>query len=295
MSVAEWTAECVLDAKATLAEGPSWLAGRQALLWVDIESSRVHLFDPATGADQTWELPSHVGVAVPTAHGDWLAATQQGFIRLDPESGALTRLSDPEADLPRNRFNDGKCDPQGRFWAGTISYDRTPGAASLYRVDAALTVTKMVSDVSTSNGLTWSLDGRTMFYIDTPTRRVDAFDFDAVAGTLANRRTVIRVPEELGKPDGMTIDRKGMLWVALWGGSCVTRWNPGTGELLGRVHVAAERTSSCCFGGPDYDTLYITTARSGLTEEALARQPLAGGIFAVRTGQQGLPCRLFAG
>jgi len=293
--IPEWTAECVLDAKATLAEGPCWLESHQALLWVDIEGSSICLFDPQTGDNQKWPTPSHVGVAVPTRCGDWLAATQHGFLRLDPATGEITMLVDPEEELPRNRFNDGKCDPQGRFWAGSISYDRTPGAASLYRLDENLSVQRMLADVSTSNGLTWSLDGSTFYYIDTPTRRVDAFDFSPTTGEISHRRTVIRVPEEMGKPDGMTIDREGMLWIALWGGWCVSRWDPVQGELLGRVHVAAERVSSCCFGGPDFSQLYITTARSGLDQEGLDNQPLAGGLFRVETGHQGLPCTPFAG
>lgn len=293
--IAEWTASCVLDAKATLGEGPSWLPERRVLLWVDIESALVCLFDPATGGNRVWKLPSHVGVAVPTVRGDLLVATQRGFVRLELETGSVTPLLDPEADVPGNRFNDGKCDPQGRFWAGSIAYDRTPGAASLYRLDPSLDVRKMVSQVSTSNGLAWSLDGKVLYYIDTPTRRVDAFDFDGGSGDIANRRTIIKVPEDLGKPDGMTIDQEGMLWVALWGGWCVTRWNPATGELLGKVHVAAERTSSCCFGGDSHDMLYITSARTGLDSEALSRQPLAGGVFAVHTGHRGLPCVPFGG
>jgi sugar lactone lactonase YvrE len=265
------------------------------MLWVDIEGCRVGLFDPAGKANRTWPMPVHVSVAVPTRRGDFLAATRDGFVRLNPETGVLTPLADPEADLPGNRFNDGKCDPQGRFWAGSISYERTPEVCSLYRLDASLQVRRMVTRVSTSNGLAWSLDGRTMYYIDTPTRRVDAFDFDGSTGEIANRRTIIRVPEELGKPDGMTIDREGMLWVALWGGRAVSRWNPLSAELLGKVQVAAERVSSCCFGGADYDTLYITTARTGLSDEALTAQPMAGGLFAVQTGHRGLPCVPFAG
>lgn len=293
--IQEWTADCVLDGKATLAEGPCWLEAEQALLWVDIEGSRIGLFEPATGDNREWPTPCHVGVVVPTTRGDWLAATQQGFFRFDPQTGELEPLVDPESDLPGNRFNDGKCDPQGRFWAGSIAYDRTPGAASLYCLDRDLQVRKMLADVSTSNGLTWSLDGTTFYYIDTPTRRVDAFDFAVESGEISQRRTVISIPEEMGKPDGMTIDRDGMLWVALWGGSCVSRWDPRTGTLLGKVHVAAERVSSCCFGGPDYRQLYITTARSGLSPEALESQPLAGGLFCVELEHQGLAPTPFAG
>lgn len=293
--VSRWQAECVLPCRAVLGEGPSWLPAQQALLWVDIESCQVHLFRPSDGQLRSWSMPCHVGVAVPTVKGDFLTATRDGFMRLDPESGQVTPLVDPEAHLPGNRFNDGKCDPQGRFWAGTLSYSRTPEAASLYRLDPDLTVHRMLDKVTTSNGLAWSLDGTVLFYIDTPTRRVDAFDFDGGTGTIGNRRTVITIPEAMGKPDGMTIDDQGMLWIALWGGWSVTRWDPASGRLLGNVDVPAERTSSCCFGGPQLDTLYITTARTGLTEEALIAQPLAGSLFAVQTGHRGLPVVPFAG
>jgi sugar lactone lactonase YvrE len=291
----QWTSGCVLNVKANLAEGPVWLDDRRLLLWVDIESSLVCMFDPTTSKNQTWKLPSHVGCVAPTTKGDFLAATQQGFVRFDPDTGDVRSIVDPEADIPRNRFNDGKCDPQGRFWAGTISYDRTPEAASLYRLDSELSVHKMLSHVSTSNGLTWSLDGKTFYYIDTPTRRVDAFDFESETGEINNRRTILRVPEDIGKPDGMTIDSEGMLWIALWGGWAVTRWDPHMGQMIGKVQVPVERVSSCCFGGDGYDTLFITTARTGLSTEAVEKQPLAGGIFAAQTGHRGFPCYRFAG
>ncbi|GIW96007.1 MAG: regucalcin-like protein [Pirellulaceae bacterium] len=293
--IQQWEAECIWQAKATLAEGPCWLLDRQALLWVDIESCEVHCLDPARGQDQLWKLPCHVGVAVPTRRGDFLTATRDGFMRLDPETGQTTAIADPESDRPGNRFNDGKCDPQGRFWAGTLSYQRIPNSAALYRLDPDLSVHRMLTGVTTSNGMAWSMDGRTMYYIDTPTRRVDAFDFDPEAGTISNRRTVLEIPESLGKPDGMTIDEEGMLWVALWGGWGVGRWNPRTGQLLGKVAVPAERTSSCCFGGSDLSTLFITTARTGLSPDALEQQPLAGSIFAVDTGHRGLAPVAFAG
>jgi len=293
--VQQWNSTSVLDAKATLAEGPTWLEDRRALMWVDIDSCLVCLFDPASGANRTWKMPSHVSAVAATTKGDFLAATKQGILRLDLETGNITPLVHPEQDVSGNRFNDGKCDPLGRFWIGSISYQRTPEAASLYRIDGSLHVRKMLANVTTSNGLTWSLDGTTFYYIDTPTRRVDAFDFDGSSGQISNRRTIIQVPEAMGKPDGMTIDREGMLWVALWGGWGISRWDPNAGELLGFVHVPAERTSSCCFGGDDFDTLFITTARTGLDEVALSQQPQAGGIFAVKPGYRGIASYRFAG
>lgn len=286
----EWVAECVLDAKATLGEGPSWLEATQTLLWVDIERSRICFFEPSVGTNRVLQLDNHVGVAVPTVSGDLVAATFGGFVRVDAESGNDTAICDPESDLPRNRFNDGKCDPAGRLWAGSISYDRTPGAASLYCLETNGQVERRVAGVSTSNGLAWSADERTMYYIDTPTRRVDRFDFEVQSGAISNRSTIIRVPEDIGKPDGMTIDQEGMLWVCLWGGAAVTRWNPQTGEMIGRIPLPAERITSCCFGGPNYSDLYITSARTGLTDEELEQQPLAGGVFRASVGVCGYPC-----
>ncbi|MFP6675699.1 MAG: SMP-30/gluconolactonase/LRE family protein [Pirellulaceae bacterium] len=291
----KWSCECILDAKATLGEAPSWLEESASLLWVDIEQSRIGILDLATCQNRFIQLTSHVGVVVPTTKCDLLAATFDGFVRVDLESGETTSIVDPESAFPRNRFNDGKCDPRGRFWAGSISYDRTPGAANLYALDAQCQVERKLEGVSTSNGLAWSEDESTFYFIDTPLRRVDRFDYDAESGNICNRQTIIEVPEQIGKPDGMTIDREGMLWLGMWGGSSVTRWNPYTGEMVGRIAVPAERITSCCFGGPNYTDVYITSARTGLSDEALAKQPLAGGVFRASVGVAGYPCVPFAG
>jgi sugar lactone lactonase YvrE len=162
-------------------------------------------------------------------------------------------------------------------------------------LDAQCQVERKLEGVSTSNGLAWSEDESTFYFIDTPLRRVDRFDYDAESGNICNRQTIIEVPEQIGKPDGMTIDREGMLWLGMWGGSAVTRWNPNTGEMVGRIAMPAERITSCCFGGPNYTDLYITSARTGLSDEALAKQPLAGGVFRASVGVAGYPCVPFAG
>ena len=293
----ELTSDCILDAKAILGEGPSWDLVTKSLLWIDIENRRVHRYDPATRENKTWQLEHRVGFAVPTAKGDILAGTQQGIVRLDPNRGTVTPLSDPESDQPQNRFNDGKCDPVGRIWAGTMCIDEEHGAnqGKLYRIDGNVEISKMLDDITISNGLAWSADQKTMYYIDTPTMRVDAFDFEADSGTITNRRPAIQIPEGIGYPDGMTIDAEGMLWVALWQGWGVTRWNPATGEMIGKISVPVERVTSCCFGGDELKELFITTASRDMKEEDWPKQPQAGGLFVASPGVSGLSSVPFSG
>jgi sugar lactone lactonase YvrE len=287
--------ELVLDAKATLGEGAIWHARAERLYWVDIEPGRLHIFNPLDGSDRAFELGQMVGTVVPRTRGGVMLALQHGFAAFDPQTGRLQPWCDPEEQLPRNRFNDGKCDPAGRFWAGTISLDREPRAARLYCLEPNGRVHTRLEGVTNSNGIAWSLDYATMYYIDTPTRQVTAFDYDLATGGLGNPRTVIAVPADSGKPDGMTIDAQGMLWIAHWEGGCVGRWDPHGGALLATVPVPARRVTSCAFGGPDLDELYITTARIGLTESDLVLQPHAGGLFCARPGVGGVPAFDFAG
>lgn len=288
------TAECVLDTKAILGEGPVWRAETQDLVWVDIESARVCCFNPATGENQTWDVGEKPGLAVPTKRGDFILGTSIGFVRLDLASGDLSPIIDPEQDLPNNRFNDGKVDPEGRLWAGTMGMDEAPNVGSLYRLNRNLSVDKLFDQVSVSNGMVWTSDQKTFYYIDSPTRRVDVFDCDMAAGTLSNRRTAFELPEGMGYPDGMCIDDEGMLWVALWQGWGVGRFAPG-GALLAKVDVPVECVTSCCFGGENWDELYITTSSRDLDEAGRAEQPLAGGVFRCKPGVTGPATNLFLG
>jgi sugar lactone lactonase YvrE len=215
-------------------------------------------------------------------------AVSEGFVALDPQTGHMELLGAAESDDPTTRMNDGKVDPAGRFWAGTMGVDHRTGAGTLYRLDADRTVTPMVRPVTISNGLDWSLDGRTMYYIDTRTRRVDQFDFDAATGAIANRRPLIEIPEGAGSPDGMTLDSEGYLWVALWNGWCVQRYAPdGTPDM--RIEVPAAETSSCTFGGRTLDQLFITTAQEGFPPGGKPDQPHAGSLFVCRPGPRGRP------
>ncbi|MEK7474608.1 MAG: SMP-30/gluconolactonase/LRE family protein [Candidatus Coatesbacteria bacterium] len=283
--------ELVLDAKAQLGEGALWSARARLLYWIDIDPGLVHLYDPATGKNRTLELGQPIGTIVPRAKGGAMVALRDGFASLDLESGKLTFLADPEKDLKGNRFNDGKCDPAGRFWAGTLG--KVPGA--LYRMDRDLSVHRMFGDVKCSNGIAWSLDRKTMYYIDTPTGYVEAWDYDDATGAIAKRRVCIRIPKENGSPDGCTLDADGNLWVAHWGGSNVTCYDPRTGKALHQIRVPASLVTSVAFGGPDLDILYITTARVGLSDEELKKQPLAGGLFKCKPGVKGIPAPEFGG
>jgi len=290
------TAELFLDTKSRLGEGPIWDAQKQVLLWVNILEHLVLITDPASGETRSIDVGQMVGTVVPHGEDSVMLALHHGFARLDLESEAVTFLNDPEADLPNNRFNDGKCDPAGRFWAGTMGVGNSSGASgSLYRMDIDQTVHKMVEDVTISNGIVWSHDNGTMYYIDTPLGRVDAFDYDHASGNISKRRTAITIPEGQGSPDGMTIDADGNLWVAHWGGHRISCWDPQKGELLETVMVPAPQVTACAFGGPNLDQLYITTARNGLDDATLAEYPHAGGVFVATPDARGVAAFAFGG
>jgi sugar lactone lactonase YvrE len=261
---------------------------------VDIEASRVGLFDPVARSNRFLDLPSHVGAVVPTTAGDLVAATAQGFVRLDPDSGVVTALHDPEPGRSEHRFNDGKCDPWGRFWAGTMAYDFSPGAGSLWRLNNDFSCSLQWQELTISNGLAWSLDRRFLYLIDSPTLTVMAFPLTSTGGLADHPTTCITIPAEWDAlPDGMCIDAEGKLWIALFGGSAVTRWDPQDGRLMQTVELPCCQVTSCCFGGPDLDQLLITTARRGLDAQALGDQPLAGGLFQLSLGMKGCRSEMF--
>ena len=288
-------AELVLDAKAKLGEGAIWHPDEKRFYWIDIEGKVFHVFNPASGEDAEHPLPERVGTVVPVKAGGVLLAMQNGIHKFDFGTGSLQLITHPEIDKPGNRFNDGKCDPAGRLWVGTMSTTNEKNAGALYCLDTDKTIDKKKDKVGISNGIAWSPEGTTMYYIDTPTGKVEAFDFDVKTGEISNPRYVIEVAKELGHPDGSTMDSEGMLWIALWGGSCVTRWNPETGKLLQKIDVPARNVTSCAFGGENLEILYITTARIGTDDEDLKKFPNAGGVFAVKPGVKGLPAFFYTG
>ena len=281
-----------LPAQALLGEGSIWDEKRQCLFWLDILNCQLHRFDPGIGSDEVFPTGSQPGTAVPTREGELLLALETGIHRMSLDTGSMQCLVNPLPGPPI-RFNDGKCDPSGRFWVGTLSMDGARGKAQLFRYDADGSLREMLSGVSNSNGLVWSSDRRTMYYNDTPTRCVQAFDYDNATGSISRQRVAFSIAEGEGMPDGMTIDAEDKLWVALWGGSEVHRYDPLSGELLARVKLPAPHVSSCAFGGPDLRTLFITTARSEMSEEDLERFPLAGNLFAADVGVAGVPAVAF--
>ena len=241
---------------------------------------QLHALDPATGAVESKSFPDLVCAVAPTGSPRLQVAFAKELAWLDWPSGVVTPIVAVEPDMPGNRCNDGKRDPAGRFWIGTMSRSgEVVGAGALHRLENDGTLTRVLSGLTIANGLSWSPDQRTMYFIDSPTREVWAFDFDPADSAISNRRTVVKVPESLGWPDGMTIDANGNLWVAHWAAGCVARWEAKSGRLLETIATDCPHTSSCCFGGLDERDLYITTSQLGLSATELARAPLSGRLF----------------
>jgi sugar lactone lactonase YvrE len=288
------TAELLDDARATIGEGPVWDDRSRRLLWVDIPAGLVHRFDPTTGESSSLKVGQPVGAVGLGADGGLVAAVRDGFAFFAPGSATMTRLMPVERSLTGNRMNDGKCDSRGRFWAGTMAVDHTPEAGTLYRLERTNgddAVTAIFSGITVANGLDWSPDNRLMYYIDSPTQRIDVFDFDEESGALINRRAFVEIPVADGMPDGMTVDAEGHLWVALFRGAKVRRYRPDAGIDL-EVNLPVTLVTSCAFGGPGHESLYITTARHRLTPAEAAEQTMAGGVFVCRPGPAGrLPFR----
>jgi sugar lactone lactonase YvrE len=271
--------EVIVDAKATLGEGAIWDSRKKLLYWVDIIQCRIYIYNPVSKQNSSIHVGQYVGTVVPRQNGELMLALKNGFASLNPITGEMTLINNPEAHLTGNRFNDGKCDPAGRFWAGSMAFDQTKGAASLYCLHTDLTVTKMIDHVTISNGLVWTADQTTFYYIDTPTSEVAAYDYDITSGKISNRRVAVSIPEAEGLPDGMTIDTEDMLWIAHYGGSQICRWNPKTGKKMQSIKLPASQVTSCAFGGDNLDELYITTCRENMAEAQLEKEPLAGALF----------------
>lgn len=274
-------------------EGPVWDAAAGVLRWVDQLAGDV-LSTPLAeaGLDAPTRLRvGRVAAAVrPRRDGGLVVGVERGFALVDPGSSEPRVLPEVWSD-PSVRMNDGGCDPQGRFYCGSMGYDAAPGRGALYRLDADGEVRTVLTGVTISNGLAWSHDGATVFYVDTPTQRIDAFDFDPDTGAFAGRRAVVNIPAEVGAPDGMTIDAEGGLWVALWNGGAVHRYTT-EGQLDAVIAVPARQVTACAFGGDALDDLFITTSRLDL---ANGDQPAAGALFHATAGVRGVPAATFAG
>lgn len=275
------------------AEGPWWDERSSELVWVDLSGRIVHRTSQ-TGLDRAFAVPQDVGAVVPRGKG-FVAMLRDGFWEV---TGEPSDRPTPIGHYPRAsddvRLNDAKCDPSGRLWAGSMADDLRSGAGSLFRLAKDGVVATVLTDVTVANGLGWSPDGATFYFIDSMTGRVDAFDVDPASGAIEARRPAVRIPENLGLPDGLTVDAEGYLWVAIWGGACVRRHRPD-GRLDGVVELPCRQVTSCAFGGADGRDLFITTSSSGMTESDRRKEPLAGAVFRYRTGVAGLPVTAFDG
>ena len=285
-------AELELEVPASLGEGAIWNYETHTFWWVDIEGRKLNIYNPSTKENRVIDVAERIGTVVPARKGGAVIALENGIFYLDLDTERQTLICNPLEKLDTIRFNDGKCDPAGRLWVGSMSLKFKKGAASLYIVNEDGSYHEVFGGVTVSNGIIWSKDHKIMYYIDTPLGTVRAWNYDLESGAITNERIVITVPREMGGPDGMTIDAEGKLWIAHWGGSMVGRWDPDTGKLLARIEVPVPNVTSCAFGGPDLDILYITTA-GGDDPKILENYPLAGSVFRAYPGVKGVKADFF--
>jgi sugar lactone lactonase YvrE len=290
------SAELLEDCRCGVGEGPSWDERDGALLWVDIVTGEVFHHTLATGETVSMRLGQQVSAVLPRRNGGYLLTLPDGVFAVDSiEQGApLRAVAAIEPDKPRQRTNDAKCDPAGRLWSGTMSRDRVPDVGSLYRLDPDLTLTRVLTGVSVSNGIGWSPDGTRMYYVDSAPRTLDVLDYDLATGEASGRRRLVDIEPEDGSPDGLAVDADGCIWLAVWGSGAIWRYAPD-GSLEDRIAVPSRNAASCCFGGPDLEDLFVTTASAELSEQALEADPTAGGVYRLRPGVRGLPTTPFAG
>lgn len=295
MNIPTKEAEVVLKSNAELAECPVWDERDNLLYWTDILLGKLFRYDPQQREQTVFEIGEDVGSFVLREEEGAVLAMKSGFALYDFESKKTTHISNPEYGLPNNRFNDGKCDPTGRFWAGTLSYDQQQGAGSLYILNPNLSVDTKLRNLTIPNGMAWDTGKQSFYFIDSPHRTVYSFDFDETTGELQNRSVVFKLDHPEAMPDGMTIDEEGKLWVALYNGHKVVRIDPESGDLLYEVLLPVPQVTSCTFGGKELSELYITTAREHMTDEQVSRFPLSGSIFKAVLPFKGTPAVRFAG
>ena len=283
---------CVADCKAVLGEGPLWVAREQALYWVDVKGRLVFRMSKE-GALTSWDTPFRIGSLAPRAKGGFVAGSERGLAFVDLEQERFEPFADPEPDRPGNRFNDGKTDRRGRFWAGTMDDAEKQFSGALYRLDPDLGWSRIDDGYKVTNGPAFSPDGRLIYHNDSARQTIYAFDLSD-DGDVSNKRVFARFGDGDGFPDGMTVDAEGCLWVAFWDGWCLRRFSPA-GECIRTMRMPVQRPTSCAFGGADLDRLFVTSARIGLDEKSLAMQPYAGGLFVLEAGVSGLAEAPFAG
>ncbi len=272
----------VINHACVLGEGPVWDAKRNIICWIDILKGEIHQFSPEHKKHKIIPVHQKIGSVVICKDGNFLAALKNGLAFINRENGKIKMIANPEEHLSNNRLNDGKCDAAGRFWVGSMSLVEDKAAGSVYVLEKDLSIFKKIENVTIPNGVAWSLNHQTFYFIDTPTYEVVAYHYDKNTGSISNKKTIIKIAKEDGFPDGMTIDSEGMLWIAHWDGWQVTRWNPATGEKIVAIKLPVAKVTSCSFGGKNLEDLYITSAKIGLSENELAQQPLAGCLFVIK-------------
>jgi sugar lactone lactonase YvrE len=288
-------AELTLDAKATLGEGAIWNQKEKLLYWIDIEEGILHKFNPVSTEDVQFNLDKRIGAVVPSEKGGLLVALEDGIYHYNTITDSISFIVNPAENSSEIRFNDGKCDPAGRLWTGTMSLTGKNNAGALYCLNNKGDIEKKIDSVSISNGIAWSLDNKKMYYIDTPTGKVKEYDYEITTGKISFTKDAVVIPPDMGHPDGMTIDSKGNLWIALWGGSAVGCWDPENGKLLCKINVPVLNVTSCAFGGENLETLFITTASQGIPQVELEKYPYRGGLFKADPGVKGVPAFSYIG
>lgn len=276
-------AEHFLTTKCKLGEGPLWHSDQGLLYWVDIENETFHTFSLDTGTQKSYSIGQPIGCLAFRKQGGLVMGLRDGLAFWDYENSEIEIINNPEAARSRARFNDGKVDPGGRFWAGTLGED---DQSSLYRLDPDRSIHIMETGIQISNGLGWSPDQKTMYYTDSPRRKIYNYDYDLISGAITNPRDFVIVPEKDGFPDGLAVDCEGFVWSAHWDGWRISRYDP-EGKIERVVYLPVQRPTSCTFGGPDLEKLFITSAWTGLTKNELEEQPLAGDLFLLETEARG--------
>jgi sugar lactone lactonase YvrE len=284
----------VLDVKASLGECPTWSVAEQALYFVDINAPSLHRFDPQSGEHRTMPMPASIGCFGLRERGGFIVALRDGVWLADAQGALERKVADAPYDPAHHRFNDGRVDRQGRFWAGSMNENRDGRSAALYRLEADGTLTRVLGDMTISNGLAWSPDGRTMYHADTPKHAVHAYAFDPATGTLDDARTFVHWPGETDRPDGGAVDSAGHYWTAFYRGGKIVEVDGG-GRTVREVPFPGMCPTMCAFGGADLRTLYVTSARQQRPDDELARFPQSGSVFAMRVDVPGLPEPRYAG
>ncbi|WP_442265893.1 SMP-30/gluconolactonase/LRE family protein [Tenacibaculum sp. ZS6-P6] len=284
--------EFKIDAK--LGEGAIWNHISKELYWIDIEGKKLHIYNPSSKQNSSIEMPCRIGTVVPSEDKNKaIVALEDGIYVVNTRTKELSLLSDVESDITENRFNDGKCDPNGNLWVGSMHLAQNKPNANLYKINEKGESDKMLDGITISNGIVWSKDKSTMYYIDTPKGTIRAFDYDKKTSEISNERVVVTVDPKDGFPDGMAIDDQDMLWVGMWNGNAVAKYNPKTGTLEKKIKVPAHNVTSCAFGGDNFDELYITTASVDMTDDEKKQFPLAGSVFKIKLKEKGVKSNFF--